>query len=269
MIQPFEPSVVAAIREHALNEFPKECCGLVIGRELGASTAKYVPSINLSENPEHAFEIDAKVIVRALESKMLLGIVHSHTHGQDWPSLLDQRQSILYGLPFGICMTDGKTAQEPFWFGKGTPMEPLLKRTFREYAQDCYTLIQDCYRLGRAGMAAQGFPDWPHEQIELPYFEREHGWHAQGKNLYVENFPKAGFRVMQQGQDEHRISDLFLCKAGSRVTIHGGVLVTRDLVLHHLRNRYSTTDPSSRWGAWNHVDYWLRYEGPGAAWGIS
>lgn len=80
--------------KHAREDFPKECCGFLIGDHQRFHTA--IPSPNKASNPYHFFEICPSLhcqIQRHLREShspfTIRGIYHSHPYGTPFPSSLD------------------------------------------------------------------------------------------------------------------------------------------------------------------------------------
>ncbi len=89
------------IRAHCEDSSPQEACGLLLGHsgEDGAyHITKIIPSPNLSNRPERAFDIDPALIIhhqkqyRAGGDK-IIGHYHSHPDGQAQPSRHDREQN--------------------------------------------------------------------------------------------------------------------------------------------------------------------------------
>ena len=83
----------------ALDGFPLESCGLLIGvRTANAVTGvRYVPSANLAGSAK-VYTIDPLVHLRAERSAdddglEVIGVVHSHTHTDPYPSPTDVAQA--------------------------------------------------------------------------------------------------------------------------------------------------------------------------------
>ncbi len=73
-----------SIEKHALESFPLECCGLMIGKIMGevVSVKKVVPADNVHKSGV-SFEADAEFVYRAIDEAEakglgLIGIYHSH-----------------------------------------------------------------------------------------------------------------------------------------------------------------------------------------------
>ena len=91
--------IPADIREamisHAKQALPKEACGLLAGRD--GRVEHFYPMRNADESPV-TYRLDPTEQLRVfneLEDKgwELLGIFHSHTHSQAYPSETDRRQA--------------------------------------------------------------------------------------------------------------------------------------------------------------------------------
>ncbi len=84
------------IVDHVLTGYPLEACGLLVGvpEQNGATQAlRFVPSANLAVSAL-AYTIDPKVHLRAErdaddDDLAVIGVVHSHTHTDAFPSPTD------------------------------------------------------------------------------------------------------------------------------------------------------------------------------------
>ena len=63
-----------AAKQHALEEAPKEACGIVVNNI-------YYPCKNISDTPENTFAIHPKDFLKARSKGKLQYIVHSHPAG--------------------------------------------------------------------------------------------------------------------------------------------------------------------------------------------
>jgi proteasome lid subunit RPN8/RPN11 len=230
----FNREIEEAARAHAMAEYPRESCGLVVD-------GKYVPMPNMSSDPT-AFEMDASAFGDDVEA-----VIHSHADGPPWPSAADMRGQIATRVPWGIVVSTSAGAGRILWWGDGVPRPPLIGRDFRHGPSgsdgrgDCYALIRDWYAEIRG--------------IELPEFPRDDRWWENGDDLYRVHFPDAGFVAVPA--DEMRPGDVVLAAIISRVPNHGGVVLPNGLVLHHLQNRLSRTEPLGPWMRF--VTHVLRY----------
>ncbi len=77
--------------EHGLREFPNEACGLVAGRD--GAPVRFFAMRNLDASPV-SYRLDPKEQLRVFdlmdeEGWDLLGIFHTHTHSEAYPSETD------------------------------------------------------------------------------------------------------------------------------------------------------------------------------------
>lgn len=214
-----------AINAHANECYPREACGVIIGKE-------YIPCKNVAAD-DAQFEIDVIDLVGAEKEGKILAYCHSHPDGTTAPSQPDRVQMNLHGLPWII--TDGENVElhKPDGY-----QAPLLGREYHHGLMDCYSLVKDYYQreLG----------------ITLNYYERTDEWwtDAKSKPLYVDNFKKEGFVEVDTIQ-EH---DLILARLGRTAHVNHALVFIGDgqlksertedvigdcLVLHHPYGRDS------------------------------
>jgi len=223
------PETADVIREHALAEYPRECCGLVVvvkGRE------RYYRCVNKARTPSEHFIIGADDYAFAEEVGEIMAVVHSHPDCAARASEADRVACEASGLPWYIAsiIRDREALSVPE-IGSIAPegyKAPLVGRPFHHGVLDCYSLIRDWYaqELG----------------IELPDFERRDGWWDDGhSSLYLDNFTKAGCApitgAMQRG-------DIILMQIRSKngVPNHAAVYLGDGTMLHHLYGRLSSRD---------------------------
>ncbi len=93
------PALRDAIIATCIRALPNEGCGLLIGRaeESGSTVTDVVPSPNVAASAR-IYEIDSRVMLRTVrrtdeEGLTVLGVFHSHTHSEAFPSPTDVRQA--------------------------------------------------------------------------------------------------------------------------------------------------------------------------------
>ena len=96
--------IVEGIIKHAKEEYPRECCGILAGRE--QTITKLFKTKNIAES-EDLYELDPLDQVKAFEeidglSLKLLGIYHSHPDQPCYPSGLDRSQAFYPDTAFFI-----------------------------------------------------------------------------------------------------------------------------------------------------------------------
>lgn len=227
-------NIKQAIIEHAKRDYPREACGVIVGKE-------YIPCKNIALD-DAQFEICPIDLIRATKKGKVLAYVHSHPDGATTPSMPDKVQMNLHGLPWIITNGVDVAVHNPDGY-----QAPLLGREYHHGLMDCFTLVKDHYQreLG----------------ITLNDYERTDAWweSADSEPLYLDNFKKEGFVEVDNVQKH----DLILCRLGrtnhvnhALVFIGDGTLeseptepvISDCLVLHHPYNQISLREMySEQW----------------------
>jgi proteasome lid subunit RPN8/RPN11 len=231
----------AAIERHALADYPREACGLLLavrGRE------HYRPCRNLAEGTGQ-FRLAADDWAAAEDAGEILAVVHSHPDAPVTPSQADRVACEATGVPWYIVgvRADTATGSAPRIDGlhRFTPTgwrAPLVGRAFFHGVLDCYALVRDYFARERG--------------ITLPDFERRDDWWLQGDDLYMRHFAEAGFAPLPQGAPL-RPSDVILMQVRpSPQANHAAVFLGDSILaeapdlhplagamLHHLYGRLS------------------------------
>lgn len=174
-----------------------------------------------------------------------MAVLHSHPGGPLFPSEADMRGQIASEVPWGIIPLDEDRIGDPIMWGDSLPIADVIGREFMHGVRDCYSLIRDCFRLGRDRLAAQGVADWPYEPIELEEIPRDDAWWDGDQDLYGDNFARVGFRSVPL--HEAMPGDVFLMSIRSPKANHGGLILPNNLILHHLPARLSRREPAGIW----------------------
>ena len=232
----FTPDAIADMKTHAEGLYPQESCGLV-------AWGDYIPRENVHSDPENHFRIDDKHILPLLKHNRIQAVVHSHPApaAPPYPSVGDMRQQINMNVPWAIVPVDESGhAGEPFVWGDGAQLEPLLGRGYRWGVTDCYAIIKDWYRVNT--------------RIYLPAVAREWGfWHREGAtDLYLEKYRRAGFALVEPRDADVGDTVLYKLKV-SHAIHHASVIIEPGRMLHHPArqpydpNRLSLREPLSRY----------------------
>jgi proteasome lid subunit RPN8/RPN11 len=117
---------------HAYAGYPLEACGLLVGR--GSTVDRFVPCTNVAESAR-IYTIDPKEHLRAElaaedDGLEVIGVMHSHTHSEPYPSPTDVTQAPDPGWHYVIVslkrespetrsyrIVDGTIAEEPVAVG--------------------------------------------------------------------------------------------------------------------------------------------------------
>lgn len=98
---------------HAYGSYPLEACGLLLGPPGGDEIVEFVPVRNLAASarvytldPQDHLRIELAAEDRGLE---VVGVMHSHTHSEPYPSATDVAQApdpnwqyVIVGLKRGV-----------------------------------------------------------------------------------------------------------------------------------------------------------------------
>jgi len=199
-----------AIERHALRDYPREACGLILaveGREV------YYPCRNVAANGND-FRIAPDDYAAAEDQGQAVAVVHSHINRDAMPTEADLVGCESSGLPWHI-VSVRKDAGEGFptvreWhsFEPKGYVAPLVGRTFHHGSLDCLGLIRDFYEREMG--------------ITLPNMEREDNWwnDDKGTEMYLENYQSWGFEKVNDGP---QYGDVILMQYRSDRTNHAGV----------------------------------------------
>ncbi|MFJ9451514.1 C40 family peptidase [Herbaspirillum sp. NPDC101397] len=225
-------STERAIRAHAVQEFPRESCGLVI--KSGRMT-KYIPCSNAAATPEEHFRLPKEEYAAAADQGEILSVVHSHPNVPALPTPADLDACEEGGIPWHIVHVSkddagAVVAGEIHSFAPSGYEAPLLDLPFVHGVHDCYSLIRRWYKRERG--------------IILPDFERKDGWWNDGTtNLYMDNFRKAGFVEVPDGVSDLQVGDVIFMQIRSKNhPNHAAVYVDaqRQLMMHHMYGQLSS-----------------------------
>lgn len=198
-----------AIEKHALAEYPREACGLIVALDRRHS---YIPCTNQAEHDQD-FKISAQDYADAEDRGEVLAIVHSHIDRSAMPTDLDKRSCEATGLPWHIVsvLNDMGETYIGGWhsFEPSGYRLPLIGRQFHHGTIDCYGVIRDFYDY-ELGI----------HLIDLP---REDKWwdKPDAKELYLDQYHLVGFSDVTDGSLQY--GDVILMQYNSNMTNHGGV----------------------------------------------
>ena len=211
-------SMQAEILQQAVDEFPRESCGLVA---VVKGRRRYFPCRNIAETPDEHFVLEGWNEVE--DKGEVLAVVHSHPKTNPEPSLADRVACEKSGLPWFI--VNPKTEACGYCEPDGFEL-PYVGREFVHGVVDCYSLCRDWYKR-----------EWG---LELRDYERRDQWWDQGENLYLDNFQKGGFYKIPV--EELQRGDALLMNLVSPVPNHAAIYLGDQQVLHHVQGRLSSRD---------------------------
>lgn len=210
------------IKEHALEENPKECCGLILLNE------EVVKLKNKSYFPLEAFVINFEDLPDDIELSDIKGFYHSHPQGGK-KSSLDVYFSHKVNLPFAIYNIPGDSFST--YSPNGYYELPLVGRDFLANEIDCITLVKDYFKRN-LNIEVEDIKH-PIREVEPDAWQNHpEFWKYNKKDnmAFVELYKERGFSVVSDlKKNDIVLSDNGLVKALS----HVGVYVGNDKIIHH------------------------------------
>jgi proteasome lid subunit RPN8/RPN11 len=196
----------------------QETCGFVL------TGGAVIAVENVAQHPEKEFEIKAEVYARYGED--ITAIWHSHPEGEFVFSPADVQGCKASGLPWVLfhCPTQGFKVADP------TGTAPYLGRDWVYGLNDCFGLVTDWLRK------EMGF--------DFPDVDRYHDKPEPSLKI-LEAFPplmeSCGLKRVTDGV---QFGDVLFMQINSPVPNHCAVMVdpSKNRILHHLIDRYSSTD---------------------------
>lgn len=217
-----KPKTIKAIEDHAIAEYPRESCGVVI---ISKRREVYVACRNIHEKPTEEFTIDPADLDAAEELGTVKAIVHSHPDTGPQPTDTDLVGCENSRLPWIIVAVHGDPAAPELapravslhQFAPSGYELPLRNRDYVFGVSDCYTLAQDFYKREMG--------------VVLPDIERKDKFWERGEDLYMENFTAAGFDPIPAPTQK---GDVILMAIRSDTVNHAAIwLGEQDHMLHH------------------------------------
>lgn len=213
------------IKQHALDEAPNECCGILLQNEL-TKNLEVFKCRNTSGNKSKHFSISPSQYLKATLKGKIIAFYHSHNSENDF-SDYDKTQSEKHNVKF-ILYSVGNNS-----FSEYTPQKFLPSYVGREFqigVSDCFTLVRDYY-LEECG-------------IEINNYYRDYSWFIKNPNSYEQFYQKEGFVEVFAGPitdtSGFKKHDTILMKClGKIFPTHAGMYVGNGLILHHQISCYS------------------------------
>ncbi|RRU23622.1 peptidase P60 [Stenotrophomonas sp. 278] len=231
-----QQSTLQAIQAHAVAEYPRECCGLIVATAEGEI---YIPCRNTATTPSEHFRLPGEDYAAAEDLGKVLALVHSHPNAAAAASQADRVMCELpdqllpgSGIRWHIISVGQVVGEEPSCGDVQTIVPcgyeaPLVGREFAHGILDCYTLVRDFYARELS--------------VQLNQYDRQDKWWEQGEDLYsLDRLRSEGFDLIP---DEPRRGDMILMQFRSDVPNHAGVYLGDGKMLHHMQDRLSEVVP--------------------------
>ena len=208
------------ILDHAKEETPNECCGLIIIRK---GRTKYIRCKNIAELPKHTFVLASDDYIKAEDEGEIVGVAHSHPYEPPIPSDGDKVACEKSGVPWYI--VNPQTERWGYYEPSGFEL-PYVGRKFQFGIIDCYTLVRDYFKK--------------EFNLQLRDYYRADEFWKKGQSLYEDNFMKEGF--IKIPLDEIKKHDLLFMQLESNLPNHAAIYLGDQQVLHHVQGRLSSRD---------------------------
>ena len=208
----FSEQVHENIRQHAERMTPQECCGFIINN---TSTGKVeiFPCDNIAENKTHNFVINPLQMLEAERLGKILAYYHSHTLGDETPSMPDKINSQSTQLPSLIYSV---LTKKFYLYTPDNFKAPLIGRPFVWGISDCFSLVYDYYRYElNIVLNNNYFRHNVDDILQNNYFEKD----AETQ----------GFQLVNQLQKH----DILLMKIDAKVGNHVAIYLGNEQILHH------------------------------------
>ena len=234
------PDTEASIHAHAVAEYPRECCGVIVVRK---GRERYIPCRNLAATPEDHFVLCPRDYAAADDEGEITAVVHSHPGVAARPSEGDLVACERSGLPWVIVSVmpgeDGPCVAETLVTEPRGYEAPLVGRQWAHGVLDCWALVRDWHTRERG--------------VELPDPPRADGWWDDGSSdLYGdEAMASAGFCKVAPADMQTGDVILMQIRSGNQVPNHAAVYLGDGQILHHLHGRLSSRDVYG--GYWHDV----------------
>lgn len=240
-------STLNVAKEHALREYPRESCGIVVvikGKE------KYFSCRNDALTPSEHFIISPRDYADAEDLGKVVCIVHSHPDHDVEPSQADRVSCEASEVPWLVIAVHKDAGELSPIVVDTRIIKPegyeadLIGREFSYGTLDCWTLVQDWFQRERG--------------IDLAGHDTRDGWWERGEDWYMKNYKDWGF--IKIDPDDLQEGDLILMQIRSPVANHAAVYIGNTQIIHHLYGRLSSRDVYG--GYWREVTRaTLRYVG--------
>lgn len=203
---------------------PEEACGVVI-------EGKFHLIPNVSTSPKTSFVLSPKVLAKLIRS---CGrpevIIHSHTDGQDYPSVADMEAQMAGTVPWVTHVFNDGNYKCSFDFGDHLLDAPLVGRRWRPGVFDCMSLFRSYY--------------WQKHRIRLPDFPRTDGWWDKIDTLKALRENLRNYPMFEEipVSDAHKDCTLFMA-IRSGPPNHLAVMDTDQTFVHHPSRGLSGSRP--------------------------
>ena len=209
------------IKNHALEDTPKECCGfLYLDEDTGLVKTK--KARNIAKEKNISFSVDTLDYFKTSNLGQIEAIYHSHTNGNPDFSLKDKEDSLKHKIDFVLY----DIASDCFKVFKHEKSEvEIFEKKFKWGESDCLSLLQNYFKKTM------------NYDILLPNFSnsREFEWRKNSYNFVQKTFElnKDSFDIIEFKKIEDLQKGDVLCFSLKKKTDHCGIYISNNNFLHH------------------------------------
>lgn len=209
-------SIKKKIRAHAVEEKPRECCGLIISTDEGLSTYK---TKNSSLLPNF-FKVDPHDYLSATRLGKIVAVYHSHTDDNETFSEFDKFNSVSHGLTYILYSLKNNALTQ--FSPEYSRFNAYVGRKFKIGKTDCFSLVKDFY--------------WNELGVGLKEYHRDKDWRSYLAELFDKAYKDDGFSEV----DEYKKYDCILfASRKNKPSSHIAIYLGDELILHQPFRNYS------------------------------
>jgi len=221
------------IKTHAIDEHPKECCGLIVENN---KKYKALKCRNVSVTPSTSFSLDPIDYLRHSSKGEIRGVYHSHREGSDF-SESDKTNSCYHEVNYIMYNLKDNSFHE---FSPKKQQILYLNKPFKIGVNDCFTLVRDYLE--------KNFNIHFSKEVSEAY-----SFGAQKQNLskaiqlideVTLNHGMEGFVKMfiSNAADFRKNDILVMGLKDENEPMHLAIYLGNEMIMHHPRNKYATTE---------------------------
>jgi len=227
-----EDYIKKSIKDHALENRSKECCGVVLEKERELKTFRCT---NVSEKADKHFSIRPLDYVLAADEGNIKAVYHSHNSNNDQFSPNDMLNSKSHNLPFILYCSKKDSFS---FFDPKKSKTFLYDRIFKIGESDCYTVIKEYYKNLGVDLSGENKlgDDWHKKNPELI------------QELFDLNKNNPDLPIIELSPSTSLIKhDVIVFEfVKGRGPNHVAVFLGDGNIMHHPRNKYLCIEPLNK-----------------------
>lgn len=205
-----------------------EICGYIVRGSGGKFD--FFKCENIAVNRCDSFEIDMVDTDAARALGEIVYVVHSHPDKFQLPHLSAFDRMAQYDNRDG----DWMLIKSDWTVGIYPPIAKFRGRDYVTNKQDCYSIMKDYFAM---------------TGVEMEDYNRDSDWWDEGKNLYLDNIEREGFKRVEMSDIQP--GDVMLFSYAANVPNHCGIYLGENEFIHHMTSRKSKIDLVDR--------FWLKF----------